>query len=257
MFSIKASLIRLVLAVFFVRSSQAQTNITIAEAEAADASAKQWLQRQNIIGRSGGSACANDNFFFVSARANDKCVGACDEGWEKHGNHCYFWGIKRPFKAWTAAEEFCQEEGGHLASVGSNETMDYIILGIRRRGFGNGHKFWLGGNDIAKEGVWKWTDCTPWELTFWKRGQPDNFGGYSHCVVFDVNNQWNDYPCTYSTYDVRFLCSKRICNNKGELITTKPTTPATNANSNAAKDTGARLEMGFIVLAATFLRLLF
>ena len=38
-------------------NAQSQINITIAEAEAADASAKQWLQRQNIIGRSGGEPC--------------------------------------------------------------------------------------------------------------------------------------------------------------------------------------------------------
>ena len=37
-------------------SPQAQINITIAEAEAADASAQQWLRRQNI-GRAGGEPC--------------------------------------------------------------------------------------------------------------------------------------------------------------------------------------------------------
>ena len=37
-------------------SPQAQTNISAAEAEAGDASAKQWLQRQNV-GRAGGEPC--------------------------------------------------------------------------------------------------------------------------------------------------------------------------------------------------------
>ena len=42
--------------------AQAQINITIAEAEAANSSAKQWLRRQNI-GRAGGESCKKQNYF--------------------------------------------------------------------------------------------------------------------------------------------------------------------------------------------------
>ena len=58
-----------------VLTAQAQTNITIAEAEAADASAKQWLQRQNIIGRSGGEPCKKQNYFINFTKpSTNKCV---------------------------------------------------------------------------------------------------------------------------------------------------------------------------------------
>jgi len=50
-------MIPLVLAVLLVCSSQAQINITIAEAEAANSSAKQWLRRQNV-GRGGATPTA-------------------------------------------------------------------------------------------------------------------------------------------------------------------------------------------------------
>ena len=43
-------------------SPQAQTNISAAEAEAGDASAKQWLRMQNI-GRAGGESCKKQNYF--------------------------------------------------------------------------------------------------------------------------------------------------------------------------------------------------
>ena len=69
--------------------------------------------------------------------------------------------------------------------------MDYIILGLRRRGFGDRDWFWLGGNDLAKEGVWEWTDCTPWEVSFWGPEEPSNWNGIEHCVAFRVNNRWN------------------------------------------------------------------
>ena len=155
-------------------------------------------------------------YFSDSTCTNDKCVGTCDDGWEKHGNHCYLWGTEPPFKAWTEAEDFCQEEGGHLASVGSNEIMDYIILGLRRRGFGDRDWFWLGGNDIEKEGVWKWTDCTPWELSFWAPGEPTNSHGYEDCLWHRTQiNNWNDVNC--GCCDFAALCSKKICSNKGTI----------------------------------------
>ena len=138
---------------------------------------------------------------------NDKCVAICDEGWEKHNNHCYHWVTEK--MNWTRAEDFCQEEGGHLASVPSNETMDFVIAGSASRGLKH---IWLGGNDIEEEGVWKWTDCTPWELTFFSPGEPNNSGGQEHCLHFNVK-RWNDAPCDITkSYVTGFLCSKKICN---------------------------------------------
>jgi len=253
MFSIKASLILLVLAVLFVHSSQAQTNITIAEAEAADASAKQWLQRQNIIGRSGASACAND-----------KCVEACDEGWEKLGDHCYHWVAEK--MNWTNAETSCQEKGGHLVSVSSNETMGFVLLGAHSRGL---KYIWLGGNDVKQEGVWKWTDCTPWELELWgTTGQPDNAGG-EHCLtIWDHGTVWNDWTCSRET---EFLCSRKICptnSNSDHDEPTTATTPVTNNNNNdvssevptthvSKNDNNAgALLIGFISLSGVLLLLL-
>ena len=152
------------------------------------------------------------SFSLASACANDKCVEACDEGWEKLGDHCYRWSTN--VMNWTAAEDFCQEEGGHLASVGSNETMDNIMLGLRRGGFGDNDYFWLGGNDLAKEGVWEWTDCTPWEFSLWAPEEPSNWNGIEHCVAFRVNNRWNAVRLSAGA---RPLCSKNICNNKGNV----------------------------------------
>ena len=91
--------------------------------------------------QSSGLAFKQKTLLLGSACINDKCVEACEEGWDaRHGNHCYLWSNNQP--TWIAAENFCQEQGGHLAS------------------------------DMEKEGVWIWTDCTPWEFTFWGPGKP-------------------------------------------------------------------------------------
>merc|ERR1711953_1568655 len=79
-----------------------------------------------------GSECSEDN-----------CVESCEQGWEKNGDHCYLWNTDK--KNWNDAEDFCQKEGGHLASVTTNATKQYLEEGVNRTAF------WFGGNDIEKE----------------------------------------------------------------------------------------------------------
>ena len=56
---------------------------------------------------------------------------ACAEGWEANGTHCYFFGDEK--KNWTAAEDFCRGEGGHLATVNTNATKEFVLEGLTRR----------------------------------------------------------------------------------------------------------------------------
>merc|ERR1711962_1654316 len=156
MVRVKASLILLFLIVPIVRSSQAQANLSMAELEALEANTKYWLRTQNAV-RTKGSPCSED-----------KCVEACPEGWEANGGHCYLWGDG---KNWTAAEDFCREGGGHLATVNTNDTKEFVLEGLTRR---NLDWIWIGGNDLEDEDFWRWTDCTPWEAEFWGPGEPNN-----------------------------------------------------------------------------------
>ena len=85
--------------------------------------------------------------------------------------------------------------------------MGFVLLGAVKKDFA---EVWLGGGDIGEEGVWKWTDCTTWNLTFWAQGEPSNAGGAEHCLQYSKKYfPWNDDEC-YNEKDV-FLCSKKIC----------------------------------------------
>ena len=139
---------------------------------------------------------------------------ACAEGWVEKGDHCYLWGGER--KNWTAAEDFCHGEGGHLATVKTNATMEFVLEGLAKR---NLDWAWIGGSDMEKEGVWKWTDCTPWEAEFWAPGQPDNTNNNQDCLTQVhrsswnngvLNRMWDDLDCSE---EIEFLCSKKICSS--------------------------------------------
>ena len=141
---------------------------------------------------------------------------ACAEGWEANGDHCYFFGDEK--KNWTAAEDFCREEGGHLATVNTNATRAFVLGGMIKR---NIDRAWIGGSDIEEEDVWKWTDCTKWEDEFWSPGMPDNnvVKTSQDCLTQVLRSSWNngvlnrmwdDFDCSE---EIEFLCSKKICSS--------------------------------------------
>ena len=114
---------------------------------------------------------------------------------------------------WTDAEDFCRKEGGHLASVDSYATNNFVLEGMNRR---NLDYIWLGGHDIGEEGTWKWTDCATWGFHSWAKGEPndaDDDGRNENCLELvrkwtSYGNIWNDVSCVRNH---PFLCSKKIC----------------------------------------------
>lgn len=222
--SLKACLAFLIL-MAFVGSNQATTpaNISVAEAAAAASNARYWMQMQNAARTFGCS--------------EDKCVEACEQDWERNGEHCYLWNTGA--KNWTDAEDFCQKAGGHLASaVHTNATNNFILEETKRRGL---NRLWLGGNDLEEDGAWKWTDCTPWEDTFWSTatGEPNNWGGPEDCLEIFHNWKWNDFPCSR---EQGFVCSKKICSG-AEATTPRdevtPTPLSKEATGKGATGEGA------------------
>ena len=155
-----------------------------------------------------------------SGCSDDKCVESCEQDWEKNGDHCYKWNTAK--RNWTAAQDFCRKEGGHLASVHSNTTFNFVLEGMNRTGL---KMAWLGANDLEVEGTWKWVDCSPWNVTFWAQGEPNNgvAAANEHCLhhVFSfpplkiLNHKWNDVQCSKKQ---GFLCSKSICSGGKYLI---------------------------------------
>ena len=88
-----------------------------------------------------------------------------------------------------------------------------------------GSVVWIGGTDERSEGVWEWTDGSPWGYENWlkrdepHKSEPTNFRGNEDCTViwgrewFDVNCEgfsWMKgagYVCSYYSNGKKFsLC---------------------------------------------------
>jgi len=82
--------------------------------------------------------------------------------------------------SWRTAQEFCEQYGGYLATIETQEENDYLYTMLKSISSKTAN-WWIGGNDFeAGENNWIWTSSKiRLDAGFqdWTLGQPDNGGG--------------------------------------------------------------------------------
>ena len=118
--------------------------------------------------------------------------------------------IHEDWTSWGEAEEVCVLDGGHLASIASQDELFAIKEVISS--MKDIPSVWLGGEGGQEEGNWRWTDGSAWNDTIWDGGKGSNT---SDCLQFDYQkNMMSNHICT-NKYS--FLCQNRnIRNTSGE-----------------------------------------
>ncbi len=95
---------------------------------------------------------------------------------------------------WPQAQAACQEMGGHLIIINSEEEntfASFFVTGTRA--------LWIGLTDEAQEGTWRWVDGTPAEFTAWAPGEPNDWQGredHAEIALYEddgvIYARWND-----------------------------------------------------------------
>lgn len=117
----------------------------------------------------------------------------CDGG-DRHfldpdNGHCYL--LFTTAATWSDAEADCESAQAHLATS-TNKRENVVLTTV-----GAGQKdVWLGGTDMAMEGIWVWVTGESMGFQNWRSGEP-NGGTAENCMVLEPNNggTWDDLPC--------------------------------------------------------------
>lgn len=141
-------------------------------------------------------------------------------------------------KSWTNARASCEQMGGYLVTVTSEEErlflMNHFLKGSRR-------SFWAGATDLETEGQWKWITGEPFNFADWAEGEPNNENDEDYLELPPYfNYQWNDTPDA-----VKSNCYICEWQNQSEPITgsakAEPKILKTPAKNGAASDSNDSL----------------
>ncbi|XP_070849387.1 type-2 ice-structuring protein-like [Chaetodon trifascialis] len=139
-----------------------------------------------------------------SAAGNNPIIrcSPCPRGWTALNGRCFIYVPTR--LTWTQAERYCQGLGGNLASVHNfwEHRVIQTMIKIRTHSY---PVTWIGGYDVAREGVWFWTDGTPNKFTYWSVGEPSK-NGYCLAMNYGGQKKFDDQPCSYRN---PFVCAKK------------------------------------------------
>lgn len=165
-------------------------------------------------GGAGGGPTCGDGIISVGEECDDQnmldgdgcaaCLVECSgpgEFVDPTTHHCYR--IYTDTKSWSVAAAICTAEGFTLAAISSEP--EQILIGAHLVVNTN---TWVGGNDLAVEGTFVWSNGEIFGFTSWDAGEPNNNNG-EDCMKLDGNSvpigKWDDNECGDSH---RYLCER-------------------------------------------------
>ncbi len=117
--------------------------------------------------------------------------GDCDcAAFEREGRRYLVCPRPQPY---AAARELCRAHGGDLVVVGDaaeNAWLFATATGLVPQ------RYWIGLDDLAVEGAYRWVDGTRPRFVAWSRGEPNDSGRAEDCGHFwEDAPRWNDIGC--------------------------------------------------------------
>ena len=142
----------------------------------------------------------------------------CPQDWVRHGNSCYHV-IDTPTANWSDARTTCQNQGGDLAIIRSQDENNFILELLNNQTMAQKEGAWLGLKRKTSAGdEFYWIDdTTPADHHYsaWASTEPNNTN--EKCVqIYAAYNpgKWNDKRCSLPVSKQSrapvVLCQKRL-----------------------------------------------
>lgn len=110
---------------------------------------------------------------------------------EFNGHYYYLYDLDT-VTGWTAAQQYCQSQRGHLATITSAEEDAFLYSYMRQKGCDSAI-FGLTNQDTDDD--WKWVTGEKFSYYNWHEGEPNHQGGYEHYGMYYeemTDGTWND-----------------------------------------------------------------
>ncbi|XP_053302917.1 lactose-binding lectin l-2 [Pleuronectes platessa] len=134
--------------------------------------------------------------------------GNCPMFWFSFNNRCYKY--VETLMTWADAEVNCLSQGANLVSIRSlveDTFLQFLIMNFDHV-YG---RAWIGLSDLAKEGIFMWSDGCAAKCYRWSIEEPNNLHGNEDCVEKShrpyTKWKWNDLPCNVL---IPSVCASRI-----------------------------------------------
>nr|XP_039258521.1 uncharacterized protein LOC120335088 [Styela clava] len=138
-------------------------------------------------------------------------IASAQDPWKKECVDGFELRFYKQKKSYNSAKSFCEDLGGHLAKVDDERITNVINSAFPIQDQDN--TFYIGGNDLAKEGEWKWQDGTDVIMKDekgyknWKNNQPNGGTGENCLTVGRETYEWIDVSCDGNFY---YICQKEV-----------------------------------------------
>uniref|UniRef100_A0A8B9LZA8 Zgc:174904 n=1 Tax=Astyanax mexicanus TaxID=7994 RepID=A0A8B9LZA8_ASTMX len=132
----------------------------------------------------------------------------CTDDWLYFNGSCYF--ISRFGRSWMESQKYCEDKGGHLAIIETDEEQTFLWDLLPR---GHWNSYWFGISDEKLEGDWYWVDGTKLVRGFWENGEPNNHVNEDCAYIVKTKvlsrvafKSWYDAPCSMS---IPWICERK------------------------------------------------
>lgn len=153
----------------------------------------------------------------ITGRMFESCNrGDMNARWANGNKHCYMLFLSE--KTWYQGRRACENLGGHLATISTEEEMEFIWSQFGKKFSGNSMTWkgpWIGYSDALEEGKWQWINGEVAVVgqdiiyaNWYEGGEPDNCCGGEDCAHIaggHWGSKWNDNKCHFN---LPYLCEK-------------------------------------------------
>ena len=149
-----------------------------------------------------------DDFHTIDSGSSIDKVNIPTDAVEFNGHNYYVYDIDA-VTDWNMAQEYCEAQGGYLATITSPDEDAFLYSYITDAGYSS---VMFGLTDQEQTDDWRWVTGEGFSYQNWRSGEPNHQGGYEHYGMYydrNTDGTWNDgsgrggpFLCEWGEYTV-------------------------------------------------------